>query len=242
MKVKDIKRMQISKLLEGVADRTPIEANRCHSQLSVMFKRALNLGWIEHSPMYGMGKPSIETKGTRVLNRDEIKLIWRQLSTLSDNSRDAFKLLFLTAQRMGEVLSMKWDDVDFNEAEWLMAENKSDRPHIVPLSQVVINILSSRPKNSMFVFPSRYKSKGHIRSLKADVIKLRKLTGILDWSCHDIRRTARTLLSELNVPMQVAELVLNHSIKGLVGVYDKHLFLNEKREALKKLANLLEFD
>jgi integrase len=51
---------------------------------------------------------------------------------------------------------------------------------------------------------------------------------------HDLRRTVRSRLSELRVPPVVAECVIGHALPGLLGVYDKWDYIDEKREALAR--------
>ena len=61
-----------------------------------------------------------------------------------------------------------------------------------------------------------------------------------DWTLHDLRRTARSLMSRAGVRPDIAERVLGHAIKGVEGVYDRHSYREEKAHALKALANLIE--
>ena len=60
------------------------------------------------------------------------------------------------------------------------------------------------------------------------------------WVLHDLRRTARSLMSRAGVPSDIAERVLGHAIGGVRAVYDRHDFLVEKADALEKLAALLD--
>ena len=60
------------------------------------------------------------------------------------------------------------------------------------------------------------------------------------WTIHDLRRTARSLMSRAGVRPDIAERALGHAIKGVEGVYDRHAYDAEKAEALKKLAGLID--
>jgi integrase len=57
---------------------------------------------------------------------------------------------------------------------------------------------------------------------------------------HDLRRTARSLMSRAEIRPDIAERVLGHAIQGVGRVYDRHEYLNEKRDALEKLAALID--
>jgi integrase len=59
------------------------------------------------------------------------------------------------------------------------------------------------------------------------------------WVVHDLRRTARSLMSRAAVPRDHAERVLGHAMPGVEGVYDRHSYQTEKGEALAKLADLV---
>ena len=59
------------------------------------------------------------------------------------------------------------------------------------------------------------------------------------WVFHDLRRTARSLMSRAGVRPDVAEKVLGHTLQGVERVYDRHAYVEEKGEAVAKLAGLL---
>ena len=60
------------------------------------------------------------------------------------------------------------------------------------------------------------------------------------WTVHDLRRTARSLMSRAGVRPDIAERVMGHAIEGVEGVYDRHSYVVEKADALRKLAGLIE--
>jgi integrase len=68
---------------------------------------------------------------------------------------------------------------------------------------------------------------------------LDEASGVGDWTNHDLRRSARSLMSRAGVLPDIAERCLAHKIGGVRGIYDRHSFLAEKREALAKLARLI---
>jgi len=81
--------------------------------------------------------------------------------------------------------------------------------------------------------------KSHICTSTLNAALARCAFGIRAFSPHDLRSTARSHLAALGVPPLVAERCLNHSLGGLVAVYDKHDYLDERRAALEKWAALL---
>lgn len=59
------------------------------------------------------------------------------------------------------------------------------------------------------------------------------------WTVHDLRRTARSLMSRAKVLSEHAERVMGHAIPGVEGIYDQHSYADEKADALARLATLV---
>ena len=235
----------LSTLLAEVAEKTPVAANRLHSLLSVMFKPALAMGWLTSHPLQWIDKPGgSEPPRERVLSDDEIRLLWPAMEQVSENARDALRLGLLTAQRPGEILAMRWEDIDFYSKIWNQSQNKTNVANLVPLSDAVTAILLNRRDNgSPQVFPSLHNQNragatqdGQFKSTKAARKHLSQMTGVGGWTAHDLRRTARTIMSRLKIKHHIRERILNHSQGGVSGVYDKYDYLEEKRAGLDLLA------
>ncbi len=258
MKVEDITPRHISSLLNKIAEKAPVSANRLHTLLRVMFKVALANGWISIHPMQWLDKPGgAESARKRFLSEEEILTLWPHFDKLRPNPRDILKLGLLTAQRPGEIHRMKWLDVDLKNSIWTIKDTKAGNDHLLPLSPQVKKILEDRKtcvgysnklrwmKDSEYVFPSKYNTKkgaisGHSKSTKEARKKLQLNSGVKDWTAHDLRRTARTLMSRLNIKHHIRERVLNHSQGGVQGVYDQHDYLLEKADALNKLGDEID--
>jgi len=250
MKVVDIAPMHISALLDKVVEKAPVSANRLHTLLRVMFKVALAKGWISIHPMQWLDKPGgSEPPRKRVLRDDEIRTLWPCFDEIRPNPRDILKLGLLTAQRPGEILSMRWENIDVDKALWRQDDTKNGSTNLVPLSPQVIAILINRkPKNSCesgWVFSSAYNrnrgaTQGRAKSTKDARRKLKKLSGVEDWTAHDLRRTARTIMSRLKIKQHIRERVLNHAQGGVQGVYDQYDYIQEKADALNKLGREID--
>jgi integrase len=266
----DIRRRDVRELVEGIA-RTrsaPIMANRTLGVLSRMFNFALDREWIEANPASRIPEPGEEQSRERVLTDEELRELWTALTALSahDQTDDcdpvepagktprrinrataqAFQVQLLTAQRPGEVRSMRWADVDLDTGWWSIPSSvaKNAQSHRVPLTKSALDILNTRcqaaSENAIFVFENR-PGGGSIlhRGKKAASLLCRSLT--FTFRAHDLRRTAATRMAEAGVPRDHIAKVLNHVEGGPAAtrVYDRYGYDVEKRSALDRWARRL---
>lgn len=235
MRVQDIRIKHVAPIVYDLAATAPVSANRLFSLINFVFRFALNRGLIDIHPLFGMDRPAHETPRSRYLKPDEIKILYPKL-------RDIFRLILLTAQRPGEVMSITSDEVDLEDRLWTIPASKTKvkKEHVVPLSvqaMEIIEPLCARHKG--FLFPTR-SSKGHIVSVEQIRYRLWREVKVDPWTSHDLRRTARTLLSRIGVRTDIAERLLNHSRGRIEATYDHYGFLPEKRIALDRLGNEID--
>lgn len=186
----------------------------------------------------------------RVLSDDEIRAFWAGTADdLGDVYRDVYRILILTGQRLNDIARASWSEIDLVRKTLTVpaARFKSDRDHVIPLTDDVVTILESvkRWKNCQWVFSldgkapvtigDKVKSRLDAKMLAA----LRKAinddeAAIPAWVNHDLRRTVRTRLSELDVLDEVAEAVIGHVPTALVRTYNQSDRLKVKLEALTR--------
>jgi integrase len=184
---------------------------------------------------------SSPANGSSIPLKDELRAVW----TAAEASGGAFdryvQFVLLTAARRMEAANMT--RTELNGADWLIPASrmKSKQDHLVPLSGKAAEILSKLPtigKPDGFVFTNDGRSA--IGSLSNCKDALQKRSGTEGWTLHDLRRTARSLMSRAGVPVDHAERCLAHVIGGIRGVYDHHEFYSEKKAAFEALAALIE--
>ena len=98
------------------------------------------------------------------------------------------------------------------------------------------DLLDTLPRESDYVFAGR---NGAIHGHSRSKTRLDKDSGVTGWVIHDLRRTARSLMSRAGVSSDIAELCLGHVLPGIRATYDRHSYMDEKREAFGKLAALV---
>ncbi|MEE8175560.1 MAG: integrase arm-type DNA-binding domain-containing protein, partial [Gemmatimonadota bacterium] len=236
-----ITRADVHELLDRIADRAPVLANRTRALLSKIFNFGIERDLVSANPVRGMSRPTKERPRRRVLTDEEIRTLWEALVDEPPLIAASFKLRLITAQRGGEVLSMRHEDIQGDE--WLIpAEHfKSDRPHLVPLSPQAIAVLEEigpMAQGSPWVFPARGPA-GHIQWLSTATTRIRKRTGF-HWTPHDLRRTAATNMTKMGVPRFVVGRVLGHAVHDVTGVYDVYDYAAEKRDALESWGERLD--
>ena len=176
----------------------------------------------------------------RILTDDEIRTIWKQAEA-NGTFGAILRACLLTAQRSRKVSAMKWSDVSL-DGEWNIPKEarEKDTAGLLVLPKAALAILVKQPRleSNPYVFAGR--GSGPYRGFsQAKTAFDGKLSDVAPWVIHDLRRTARSLMSRAGVRPDLAERVMGHAIAGVEGVYDRHSYREEKAEALRRLAALV---
>jgi integrase len=246
-----IRRGRVAALLDSIEEGKagpsgtmggPVMADRTLAALSKLFN------WYQVrdpeeeyvSPIVrGMRRTNAKARArSRILSDDEIRALW---SAAGDKGAfGAFvKLLLLTGQRRAKVAAMKWADVQ--DGVWTMprADREKGSAGSLILPALALQVIEgiARVEGNPFVFAGR----GKVAMSMSDKLKKHfdEAAGLSDWTLHDLRRTARSLMARAGVRPDHSERVLGHVIAGVEGVYDRHSYSKEKGEALEALAGLV---
>jgi len=236
-------RRHIADLLDSIAKNSgAVSANRARASLSALFSWSMRRGLHDSNPVIGTEQRK-ERSRDRVLTDAEVAIIW---NALGDNGySDIIRLLILTGQRADEIGGLRWSEIDFGEGVIsLPAERcKNGRAHQFPMSPAVRDILKARPQSREYVFGNGdggFFGWGKAKA-QLDAKTVEKNGGPLPhWTTHDLRRTLATGLQRLGVRLEVTEAILNHvsgSRGGVAGIYQRHDWATEKRQALDAWAN-----
>lgn len=239
--VHEVTRRDVLDVLDRVVDSgAPIAANRVLAATRKFFNWCVARDILAVSPCAGVKPPTAERARDRVLSDDELRLVWQAADKLGGTFGPLVKLLTLTGQRRDEVARMRWEEIDIENRLWtLPAERtKNNKPHEAPLSTAVLAVLERVPRTTeSFVFTTN----GGASPASGYSKNKRRLDALLpaampSWRLHDLRRTCASGMARLGINLPVIEKVLNHasgSFAGIVGVYQKHSFADEKRAALE---------
>jgi integrase len=231
----DIRRSDIVRLLDRIADeRGPVMADRTLA----IIRRVLN--WYElrnddfSSPIRrGMSRTKTHERArARVLTDDELRTVWRTAEGQGAFGR-MVRFLLLTGARRTEAAGMRWAELDGGDWTLPGARNKTKLDLLRPLPPLALDVIG--PRGGTFVFTNggvlAVRGFGELKAA------FDRATGPLPrWTLHDLRRTARSLMSRAGVPADHAERCLGHVIGGVRGVYDRHEYREEKAAAFTALA------
>jgi integrase len=247
-----IVRSDIVKLLDKIVDEAgPFAADSARAHLSKLFSWYTERSDIFVSPMsraVSRRTTKEERKRDHVLTDQELRDVW----AVAERSESVFgsivRLLLLTAARRNEVSGMSWSELQGNV--WTLPSARSKKKNIIvrPLSDAAMAIVNSQHvEDCPFVFAARrnapFRSMSAAkRTLDRELAEHLKGTGrtVAPWRLHDLRRTARTLLSRARISSDHAERCLGHVIGGVRGVYDCHDYVDEIKLAYDALAGLIE--
>lgn len=236
-KPEEISTHEVSKLLDKIATRSPSMAWAVRRQLSAFYAWAIpRLPPGAMNPVTNASRPPKVKSRERVLSDDELKALWKVVDNEREPWRTALKLMVLTGQRREEVLSADWKEFDLKKKVWTVPADraKNGKAHVVPLSPAVVKLLAALTTHTGRLFP---KGTGLVSRAAT---RIREAMGdVPEWRWHDLRRTMATGLQRLDVRLEVTEAILNHvsgSRAGIVGVYQRHDWAEEKRDALNKWA------
>ena len=239
--ISTIGRRDVIDLIDSVADRGYLTmAHRLHSHLHRLFRWAVGRDILAANPMADLPRQGEVVKRDRVLTDAELALVWKA----SDDwlFGPLFCLLILTGARREEIGALRWVEIRGDRIELEGVRTKNGEPHTIPLAPHATALLEAVPRvaNTEFVFTTTGNTSvsGWSKAKAILDAAVRDLNGGKDlppWRLHDLRRTIATGLQRLGVSLQVIEAILGHisgTRAGVVGIYQRHQFDVEKRQAL----------
>jgi integrase len=237
--IADIRRSDIVRLLDRIEDDNgPAMADQTLAFIrKVMNWHASRSDEFRSPIVRGMARISAKERArARVLTDDELRAIWKAAEATSGPFGVLVQFLLLTGARRTEAAGMTRSER--SGADWALpaARNKVKMQLIRPLSVAAQEALARLPHVGQrgYVFTT-----GGDRPLSGfSQFKRRfdEACGVTDWTLHDLRRTARSLLSRAGIASDVAEMCLGHVLTGVRGTYDRHEYHEEKKRAFEALA------
>ncbi|PWT93563.1 MAG: hypothetical protein C5B56_00570 [Proteobacteria bacterium] len=238
--IADIKRSEIVRLLDGVEDRSgPRMADVALAVLRrIMVWHATRSDDFVPPIVRGMTRQNAaEHRRSRILDDDELRRLW--IATAGGQPfSNLVRLLLLTAARRNEAARMRWAEVGGGVWTLPASRSKTKTEIVRPLSKTAQAILAAQPHASEWAFSTT--GTGPLKQFAAPKAKLDAAAGLAGYRLHDLRRTARSLLSRAGVNPDVAERCLGHALPAIRATYDRHRYVDEMAHAFEALATLIE--
>lgn len=247
-------RVAINRICES---KRPTIANDALMYCKQLFNHGIKLDLMVNNPAIAFTMKDaggVEKSRDRALLVEELSLVFKALNEFSDQfSRENYlniALLLVLSVRKGELIAAQWDEFDFDKKCWVLPASraKTSKEIKIPLTDEAIswlNELQIRACGAAYVFPNRRSSKRFSHTspdtLNAAINKLfneNKLS-IAHFTVHDLRRTSRSLMAQSGVPAHVAERCLNHTLRGVEGVYDRYDYYDERLDAQQRIVSLI---
>lgn len=239
----DLRRLDVLKLRDEVGKGNGrVIADRVLEALNAFFKWWGNRDEAFRSPMPPIWRlvKRADLMRDRALDDDEIRALWAAAGAVEPAMYGSMvKLLLITGQRLGDWQRARWDEIADEALVIPAARYKGAREHAVPIVLAARAILDTLPRTGPFVFQIRKGPFANLSKAKARLDAL--MPGVAAFRLHDLRRTARSLLSRAGVERTIAERLIGHSVGDHVErTYDTYGYWPERVKAAQALANLVE--
>lgn len=235
----------------------PAAAAGMRHLLKRLFDYAVALGVVDANPVLAIPIKYVtqQKSRSRTLNQSELQTFFAHLPALGPRYAAAVELILLTVCRKGELLGARWKHIDFANRTWeVPAElSKTGVPHIVYLSRQAEALFrglwpgdlsamreARRVDPDEFVFQHQSSRTQPMPAATLNKAVRRVKWGIPAFTLHDLRRTGATLLSEQGYSPDWIEKALNHSLKGIRGVYNRAQYAEQRKQMLQEWADYLE--
>lgn len=253
--ITSIKPLNLLNMLRVIEKRGALEvAKRTKQICSGVFRYAIQTGRSEINPVPSL-QGALETRKVQHFAAIETNELPELLSVLHanharlfDRTRNAILFSLLTFCRPGEIRRARWQDIDFDEAQWRIPKEfmKSGKSHIVPLAKQSLELLDRQRQesghlNTPWVFPARNKIRNPMSDGTVNVA-LKKLGFHKRMTAHGFRALARTTIREkLKYYPDIIEAQLAHKPMGPLGAaYDRAQFLDERKQMMEDWADYID--
>lgn len=238
--IKSLSKVEIESALIKLNETNGIHAaNKALTLLRHVINKGIEWGLDFPNPTIGIKKYRTQSRD-RFLKPEELQ---RFFKALQEEPNVIFKNYFLislyTGQRRSNVLSMRWENINFEQNTWYIPETKNGDPLTVPLVSQVVDILQEMPRVSVWVFPSATSKSGHIEEPKKAWHKILKRAQIENLRIHDLRRTLGSYQAIEGTSLNIIGKSLGHKSQQATAIYAR-LNLDPVRESMKKAVSLMD--
>lgn len=241
--VSQVRRSDLLKFKSQALERSsPGTVRNTLAALRCLFSWLIENEYIDASPFSGLKMPKT-TSRQRILTIPELRSVWSASQRMGYPYGVIVQLLILTLQRRDEVAQMQWNELDLEQASWVVPDTRAKNKMVnaIHLSAPSTSLLLSvRKTTSSFVFPALGNPATAVSGFSKWKATLDSVSGVTDWRLHDLRRTGATCLQRLGVNEPIIEKILNHKQRSnLIATYQRYEWYEERRMALTKWGDFI---
>ena len=241
---------ELLKHLERIEERGAVEtAHRSLQTCGAVFRYAVRTGRAEGDPtgaLKGALTPWRSMPFAAATTPATAAELLRKIDTSTSRivTRSALRLAPLLFARPGEIVRMRWEELDLDASQWRYFVTKTQRMHIAALSTQAVAILRDlQPATGrgQYVFPGARNPRTHM-SGNAILVSARRAGVEKDESTiHGFRHMASTLLNEMGRwNPDAIEAALTHKMPGVRGIYNQAQYLDERKRMMQAWADYLD--
>jgi integrase len=234
MPISAIQRTDVAAILRDKANERPTAAAVARSVLTTFFAWAIGEGFCETNPVVGTNRPESNEPRERVLKDAELARVWNACA--DDDYGRIVRLLILTGARRDEIGGMVWDELDNDNRTWTLPPEraKNNRALKLPLPDLAWDIIEAVEQrtfnNHLFG-----RGKNGFNNWHFTKREIEQRCGVMNWTVHDLRRSAATGMADIGIQPHIIEAVLDHVSghkAGVAGIYNRSNYEREVRTAL----------
>jgi integrase len=229
--VEEFKAQKLNEVINGKVRHTmsPARVNRLLSCLKCIFNKAHAWGrYSGENPVRKVKMLKENNTRMRFLEQEEIISL---LSKCGDDLRPIVVVALNTGMRLGEILGLRWKDVDFQRGIIFLHDTKNGEKREVPMNENVRSALTAIPKYKTSEFVFCHKDGSPCRDIRSSFFTAMKNSGIKDFRFHDLRHTFASHLVMSGVDLNTVRELLGHKTLQMTLRYS-HLSPNHKKRAV----------
>ena len=248
-RVSEIRKDELVEVQQYIRENSGLYAsNRTMAVIKTVFSKAIEWGIIKDlnkNPTMGIKKFK-EKSRDRFLEADELPRFFEALREEENTDvRDYIIVPLMTGARRGNVLSMKWEEINIGSRKWKIPETKNGEALTIPLSEEAVEILKVRKAHQencgiklKWVFPSDKSKGGHLGVPKERWIRILKRANIKNLRIHDLRRTLGSWQAMTGTSTAVIGKTLGHKSRATTAIYER-MNLDPVRDSINKACDTI---
>jgi len=238
--IRSIAKSELAKWLDKIADKFGTSSAIGHRKVIRCFFQ-----WVEsredhfENPARVLASMGEDREGERVLSDPELRAVWNAALKVGGATSRFIRLLMLTGCRRHEITDLALSEIEGDEIVLPGERTKNETEHRIPITPAMRAVLRECPMDGPFAINGKHTLGDH-SGMKA---KLDEYAKLKPWRFHDVRRSVVSGMARIGIAPHVIEKCVNHksgTFRGIVGVYQKHDFAKDKREAFAAWSDHIE--